>query len=143
MLVIHTLCSMAIILIKMLTLHFFPPINFNTKASPNVVKNNIRCYFLIHTTVISEIPSTSLIEITQTPSTLCPSSLLSCSSSESRVNVNVKSLSHVCVFVTPWTVAYQAPLHMGFSRQEYWSGLSFPSPGDLPYPGIDPGSPTL
>ena len=98
---------------------------------------------LIHTTVISEIPSTSLIEIPQTPSTLCPSSLLSCSSSESRVNVNVKSLSHVCVFVTPWTVAYQAPLHMGFSRQEYWSGLSFPSPGDLPYPGIDPGSPTL
>ena len=41
----------------------------------------------------------------------------------------------------PWTVAYQAPLSMGFSRQEYWSGL--PSPGDLPDPGIEPGSPTL
>ena len=45
--------------------------------------------------------------------------------------------------VTPWTVAYQAPPSMGFSRQEYWSGLPFPSPGDLPYPGIKPGSPAL
>ena len=43
----------------------------------------------------------------------------------------------------PWTVARQAPLSMGFSRQEYWSGLSFPSPGDLPYPGIEPWSPAL
>jgi len=45
--------------------------------------------------------------------------------------------------VTPWTVACQAPLSMGFSRQEYWSGLPFPSPGDLPAPGIRPGSPAL
>ena len=43
-------------------------------------------------------------------------------------------------FVTPGTVALQAPLSMGFPRQEYWSGLSFPSPGDLPYPGIEPAS---
>ena len=43
----------------------------------------------------------------------------------------------------PWTAAYQAPLSTGFSRQEYWSGLPFPSPGDLPDPGIEPGSPTL
>ncbi|CAI9169360.1 unnamed protein product [Rangifer tarandus platyrhynchus] len=42
----------------------------------------------------------------------------------------------------PWTVAHQAPLSMGFSRQEYWSGLPFPSPGDLPDPGIEPGSPS-
>ena len=42
---------------------------------------------------------------------------------------------------TPWTVACKAPLSRGFSRQEYWSGLSFPSPGDLPDPGIKPGSP--
>ena len=41
------------------------------------------------------------------------------------------------------TVAHQAPLSMGFPRQEYWSGLPFPSPGDLPYPEIEPGSPTL
>ena len=44
---------------------------------------------------------------------------------------------------TPWTVAHQAPLSMGFSRQEYWSGLPFPSPGDLPNPGIEPRSPIL
>ena len=55
----------------------------------------------------------------------------------------VRSLSHVQLFATPWTVAYQAPLSMGFSRQEYWSGLSSPSPGDLPNPGIEPKSPAL
>ena len=44
---------------------------------------------------------------------------------------------------TPWTVACQTPLSMGFSRQEYWSGLPFPSPGDLPDPGIEPGAPAL
>ena len=46
-------------------------------------------------------------------------------------------------FVTPWTVACRAPLSMGFFRQEYWSGLPFPAPGDLPNPGIKPRSPTL
>ena len=55
----------------------------------------------------------------------------------------VKSLSRVQLFVTPWTVAYQAPLSVGFSRQEYWSRLPFPSPGDLPDPGIEPRSPAL
>ena len=53
------------------------------------------------------------------------------------------SLSRVRLFATPWTVAYQAPPSMGFSRQEYWSGVPLPSPGDLPHPGIKPGSPTL
>ena len=46
--------------------------------------------------------------------------------------------SHVPLFVTLWTIAWQVPLSMGFSRQEYWSGLSCPSPGDLPNPGIEP-----
>ena len=55
----------------------------------------------------------------------------------------VKSISRVRSFVTPWTVAHQAPQSMEFSRQEYWSGLAFPSAGDLPNPGIEPGSPTL
>ena len=55
----------------------------------------------------------------------------------------VKSLSHVQLFATPWTVAPQAPPSMGFSRQEYWSGLPFPSPGDLPDPGIKRRSPAL
>ena len=58
-------------------------------------------------------------------------------------NVNVKSLSRVRLFATPWTVAYQAPLSMGFSRQQYWSGLPFLSQGDLPDLGIEPGSPSL
>ena len=53
------------------------------------------------------------------------------------------SLSHVQLFETPWTVPCQAPSSMGFSRQEYWDGLPFPSPGDLPDPGIEPKSPTL
>ena len=49
--------------------------------------------------------------------------------------IKVKSLSHVGLFVTPWTVAYQVPPSMGFSRQEHWSGVPFPSPGDVPDPG--------
>ena len=52
-------------------------------------------------------------------------------------------LRHVQLFASPGTVAHQAPMSMGFSRQEYWSGLPFPSPGDLPDPGIKPGSPAL
>ena len=55
----------------------------------------------------------------------------------------MKSLSHVQLFATPWTVAYQVPAFVGFSRQEYWSGLPFPSPGNLPDPGIEARSPTL
>ena len=55
----------------------------------------------------------------------------------------MKLLSRVRLFVTPWTVANQSPPSMGFSRQEYWSGLPFPSPGDLLDPGIEPGSPAL
>ena len=60
-----------------------------------------------------------------------------------KVKVKMKSLSRVQLFATPLTVAYQAPLSMGFSRQECWSGLPFPSPGDLPDPGIEPQSPAL
>ena len=54
---------------------------------------------------------------------------------------SVCMLSHVRVFVTPWTVAHQAPLSMEFSRQDYWCGLPFPSPGNLSHPGIEPESP--
>ena len=59
------------------------------------------------------------------------------------LKVKVKLLSCVWLFVTPWIVAYQVLPSMGFSRQEYWSGLPLPSPGDLPDPVIEPGSPTL
>ena len=55
----------------------------------------------------------------------------------------VISLSHVQLFATPWSVAYQAPQSMKFFRQEYWSGFPLPSPEDLPDPGIEPGSPAL
>ena len=55
--------------------------------------------------------------------------------------INICVLSHVQLFVTPWTVAHQALPSIGFSRQEYWSGLPFPSPGALPNPGIKPTSP--
>ena len=60
-----------------------------------------------------------------------------------RREVKVKLLSRVQLFATAWTVAHQAPPSMGFSRQEYWSGVPFPSPEDLPNPGIKPGSPAL
>ena len=64
--------------------------------------------------------------------------------SEKKVELSsVKSLSRVRLFATPWTVAYQALLSMGFSKQEYWSGLPFPSPGDLPNTEIEPRSPAL
>ena len=56
---------------------------------------------------------------------------------------SVQSFSCVRLFTTSSTVAPQAPLSMGFSKQEYWNGLPFPSPGDLPDPGIEPGSPAL
>ena len=59
------------------------------------------------------------------------------------LKVKVKSFSRVRLFATPWTVAHQAPPSMGFSRQEYWSGLLFPSLGDLPDPEIEPRSPAL
>ena len=57
--------------------------------------------------------------------------------------VCAQMLSHVQLFVTPWTVALQAPLSMEFSRQEDWSGLPFPPPGDLSNPGIEPASSAL
>ena len=66
-------------------------------------------------------------EVSLNPQGLAPVSVLS-------------PFSHVQLFATLWTVAHQAPLSTGFSRQEYWSGLPFPSPGDLPDPGIEPTS---
>ena len=59
------------------------------------------------------------------------------------MKMKVKLLSHVRLFATPWIVAYQASPSMGFSKQVYWSGLPFPSPGDLPIPGIEPRSSAL
>ena len=61
----------------------------------------------------------------------------------SLLKVKVKSLRRVRLFATPWTVAHQTPPSMGFSRREYWNGLPFPSPGNLPDPGIEPRSPAF
>ena len=79
----------------------------------------------------------------------CPFSLLLASlacplpgpSLQPALLLHAQSLSRVQLFATPWTIPHQAPLSMGFPRQEYWSGLPFPSPGDLPNPGIGPMSP--
>ena len=60
-----------------------------------------------------------------------------------RIYFSSKVAKSCPTLATPWTVACQAPLSMGFSRQEYWRGLPFPSPGDLPDLGIEPGSPAL
>ena len=64
-------------------------------------------------------------------------------SSQAKKSLVFQLLSHVQLFVTPWTVAHQAPLFLGLPRQEYSRGLLFPSPGDLPDPGIKPMSPAL
>ena len=68
---------------------------------------------------------------------------LSFQMSKSSLLLLLSLFSRVCLCVTPWTIAHQAPLSMGFSRPGYWSGLSFPFPGDLPNPGIEPGSSAL
>ena len=62
---------------------------------------------------------------------------------ETAYEVGMLSCSVMSDSPVPWTVAHQAPLSMGFSRQEYWSGLPCPSPGDLPDPGMEPRSPAL
>ena len=67
----------------------------------------------------------------------------SCATESDLKERKVKSLSRVRLFASPWTVAYQAPPSMGFSRQGYWSGLPLPSPEDLPDPGIEPRCPIL
>ena len=59
------------------------------------------------------------------------------------MKMKAKLFSRVRLFATPWTVAHHAPLSMGLSRQEYWSGLPFPSPEDLPNQGIEPRSPAV
>ena len=59
------------------------------------------------------------------------------------IGMLLSSFSRVQLFVIPWTMAHQAPLSMDFSWQEYWSGLPFPSSGDLPNPGMEPASPAL
>ena len=63
-----------------------------------------------------------------------------CVRTQARMSTRALLLSHVQIFAAPWTVAYQASLSVGFSRQEYWSGLPFPTPGNLPNQGIERSS---
>ena len=79
-------------------------------------------------------------KVTLNRSTSLPSAVVLSGRCDKCFRVIVPSLSPVRLFVTPWTVACQAPLSTGFSRQEYWSGLLCPPPGDLPHPGIKPPS---
>ena len=85
----------------------------------------------------------SYIHTVTKPLTLCKCDTCCGFSLKGPTKVKGKSFSRVQFFATPWTVAYQAPPSMGFSKQEYWSELPFPSPGHLPDPGIEPGSPAL
>ena len=115
---------------------FFCPWNFPGKNT------GVGCYFLpqgIFLTQGSNLCPLCCLPWQGDSLPLCHSGSLLHERSES----GVKSLSRVRLFATPWTVAYQVPLSTRFSRQEYWSGLPLPSPGDLPNPGIEPGSPAL
>ena len=77
------------------------------------------------------------------PTTLSPNIYMDYPLTSFLPSEEVKSFSHVRLFATPWTVVYRAPRSMGFSGQRFWSGLPFPSPEDLPHPGIKPGSPAM
>ena len=93
------------------------------------------------------VQSLSRIRVLATPRSVAHQASLSFIISQSLLKLTsnewVKLLSRIRLFATPWTVAHQAPPSMAFSRQDSWSGLPFPSPGDLPDPGIKPGSPAL
>ena len=82
----------------------------------------------------------ALTVLQPSPTSLTPASLRNYCSNSCLTQISV---SHIQLFATPWTVAYQAPLSMEFSKQECWSGLPFPSPGDLLHTGLEPGSPAL
>ena len=118
--------------------------------APSLV-GELRSYMLSCTANSKKVPAVfapgkpSLSGFWMAASFLCPRTLekerdLLSGTSSLKVKMLVR---HVRLFVTAWTVARQAPLSMGFSRQEYWSGLPCPSPGDLSDPGIEPRSPTL
>ena len=92
---------------------FSPAWNENTQESSALIRSSAQCL---------------LYSVTATDQHMC---------------AHAQPLSRVWLIVTPWTIACEAPLSMEFSRQEYWSGLPFPSPGDLPDAGIEPGSPVL
>ena len=103
----------------------------SVQFSHSVVSNSLRPHESAHQASLSITKSQSSLKLMSIKSVMPSSHLILC-------------LSHVQLFATPWTVARQAPLSLEFSRQEYWSSrLPFPTPGDLPDPGIKPSSPAL
>ena len=110
----------------------------------------LACLFSCQSTNIQKFPprkrpsrcSLCRLQLSAAPSPTCQLTLSVCPELP-LLRVKVESLSCVYLLVTPWTVAHQAPLSMGFSRQEYWSRVPCPPPGDLPDTGTEPGSPAL
>ena len=103
-------------------------------------------YFIIILTYITNLETffhKYTYEHKQILSTQCHHKTICQSKPLSKTISSVQLLSRVQLFATPWTVACQAPLSMGFSRQQSWSELPFPSPGDLPNPGLEPSPPAL
>ena len=130
----------------------FPPAHVKSPISPHLHQHFLLSIFFFFTITVLVSIVWYLIVVLIWISLITNEHLFMCSLSiciSPWEKCLLKSL--VCVLVAqscptlcdPGTVAYQAPLSMGFPRQEYWSGLLFPSPGDLPYPGIEPGSPAL
>ena len=117
----------------------------NAKEKASKIKTKLLSFLeVIHTELDDciEITSSELVLTLQSSPVLVFFELNSLPYRERKKKSPVR-LSRVRLFATPWTIAYQALPSVVFSRQEYWSGLPFPSPGDLPNPEIEPGSPTL
>ena len=131
----------AMIKFYFLRLHSFTSVvaNLLTWFSSCLLKHGAECYWTGESFLSLHLNCSSLIVTVDLSRRLCVFKR----SPKNWSCVNAQSLSCVRLFATLWTVARQAPLSLGFPRQEYWSGLPFPSPGDLSDPGIEPGSPFI
>ena len=125
----------------MCLLFSFAPIKFSTPVVIPKLVWPLSCKIPIFSTSLPVFTNWSTFSSVTNPF-IAPATIRYIEFSSTKLS-KVKSPSRVRLFATPWTVAYQIPPSMGFSRQECWSGLPFPSPGDLLDPGIKPGSPAL
>ena len=125
----------------MCLLFSFAPIKFSTPIVIPKLVWPLSCKIPIFSTLLPVFTNWSMFSNVTNPF-IAPATIRYIELSSMKLS-KVKSPSRVRLFATPWTVAYQIPPSIGFSRQECWSGLPFPAPGDLPDPGIKPGSPAL